>query len=64
MDVNIPHYVSSDAILYYKGTPFISRFEFSPNKDGWYYVLFYENDALFGCYIEFKDGPWDRDWET
>lgn len=42
----------------YKGTPFICRGEFNPKKDDWYYVLFEEDDSIFGCYCEFKDGIW------
>lgn len=58
MDVNIEQHERISYSVSYKGTPFICRSEFNPCKDDWYYVLFEEEDAIFGCYCEFKDGIW------
>lgn len=58
MDANVDQHKCIEHSVTYKGTSFISRHEFSPQKNGWYYVLFLENNSIYGLSCEFKDGSW------
>lgn len=53
-----PHNIQAPYLTQYLDTPFIYRYQISPKKDGWYYVLVVRDDTIFGTYSEFANGVW------
>ena len=58
MPCDLPCPISVPEYNQYKSLPFISNYDFTPFKDGWYFTLVEEDERVYGRYVEFLNGSW------